>query len=293
MKINIPEWIVELNVERVIMDIEKIEGGIVSDVWRIQYESGDEYVVRRTEVSNYNKESLTNNLEKAIGTQLLPHGFRVLGRNDYIITYYSWIHGEALKSFSKCLPDVIQKLSEMHAKEGFANVKSIYRSVFDEAEFILKNIQNYTFFSFDEKCSIEHAASMLLDNLKKEELFALLDCRGRMTHGDPKPSNVILFGDTLQFIDWDKICSLSPECDIVYSLFTGNIIENSVEYEINDVIKYYPDLSVDLLRMAIRHLPNMYLIHDAFICMRFGKRYKYLKEQVFPLWNSWKYNKVT
>lgn len=283
----IPEWLSDVGFVdgHLIVDIRRVEGGVVSDVWSIQYKNGGKYVIRRTAMKD--GRLIIKNLNMAVKYNCLPEKFRAMVQKDYIISYYQWVIGDAMQTFNKNIQEILEGLTEFRSFGGFMGVKSIYEDVFKEAAYVKKYIHQCSFFSEEESRNIEHVCNNVLSKLSKQQLFMLLDCRGRMTHGDPKPANVICHKNKIQFIDWDKICSLSPESDVIYSIFTGNIDWNIKLKDIVRILDHDTGLYIDNIKLAICFLPSIYLIHDIFICLSTGTRYGYVRDEVLPLWYTW------
>ena len=285
----IPNWLKKVYPNNSIINASKLEGGVVSDVWRILTDTGIECVIRCTRLPA-DKHQVLLNLESAASIDFcLPNEIHFLAAGDSLITMYPWIPGEALYSFSDCLHEVLLTLSQKHAQPGFYSVRSIYSNAFEEARYVQENIDDfYNVLSPEIIRGVHKAASAVLTSLTKKKLNLLLDCRGRLTHGDPKPANVIRSNNMLTFIDWDKICTLSPESDIVYALFTGSIPYTLDIRRIFEEFGKIDDLSFSIFSLATKHLPDLYLIHDVYIYLVHNVRQKYISEQVFPLWLSWK-----
>ena len=283
----IPEWLSDAGFAdgHLIVDIRRVEGGVVSDVWSIQYKNGEKYVIRRTAMKD--GRSIIKNLNLAVMHNCLPEKFRVMVQKDYIISYYQWVIGDAMQTFNENIQEILKKLTEFHSFGGFTGVKSIYEGIFEEAAYVKKHIHQCGFFSEEEHRNIEHVCNNILSKLSKQQLFMMLDCRGRMTHGDSKPANVICHKNKIQFIDWDKICSLSPESDAIYSIFTGNIDWNIKLKDIVRILDCDTGLYIENIKLAICFLPSIYLIHDVFICLSTGTRYGYVRDVVLPLWYTW------
>lgn len=286
---EIPDWINNLDLVNndLIIDMKRLEGGVVSEVWCIELKNKGKYVFRKTVMKTENLSKVSNNLNIATNTGYFPKKFGVKVEKNYLITYYLWVKGNALKSFNGNLQVILYKLGEIHAFNGFDNVKSIYSNIFEEAEYVKNHIDNCGIFLTKDKQKLKYMCNNISGKFSKRELNRLLNCRGRMTHGDPKPANVIINGDSIQFIDWDKICTLSPEADIIYALFTGC---NFYNFNLKKIIKFLQqstELSNTILNMAVLFLPDLYIIHDLYIYISTETRYEYVIDEVFPLWNSW------
>lgn len=286
---EIPDWINEINFvnDDLIIDIKRLEGGVVSEVWCVELKNKEKYVLRRTATETEYRGTVSNNLNKAINTGYLPKEFGVKVEKNCLITCYSWVKGNALKSFEGNLQMVLNKLGKIHSFDGFDNVKSIYGNIFEEVEYVKSHIDNCGTFLAKDKQGLKYICNNILDKFSRRELDRLLNCRGRMTHGDPKPANVIINGNNIQFIDWDKICTLSPEGDIIYALFTGGDFYNFNLKKIIKILQQSSELSNTILSMAVLFLPDLYLMHDLYIYISTKTRYEYVKNEVFPLWNSW------
>ena len=286
---EIPDWINNMDLlnNDLIIGMKRLEGGVVSEVWYIELNNKEKYVFRKTVMRTEVLGTVSNNLNTATNTGYLPKNFGVKVEKNCLITYYSWVKGNVLKSFNGNLQVILYKLGKIHAFDGFDNVKSIYSDIFEEVEYVKSHIDNCGTFLAKDKQKLKYICNNISEKFSKRELDRLLNCRGRMTHGDPKPANVIINGNNIQFIDWDKICTLSPEGDIVYALFTGCDFYN---FNLKKIIKFLQlstELSSTILNMAVLFLPDLYIIHDLYIYISTGTRYEYVKDEVFPLWNSW------
>lgn len=286
---EIPDWInkMEFVNNDLIIDMKRLEGGVVSEVWCIEFKNKEKYVLRKTVMKTEVLGKVSNNLNTATNTGYLPKKFGVKIENNCLITYYSWVKGNVLKSFNGNLQMILNKLGKIHAFDGFDNVKSIYSDIFEEVEYVKSHIDNCGTFLTKDKQKLKYICNYISEKFSKRELDMLLSCRGRMTHGDPKPANVIINGNNIQFIDWDKVCALSPEADIIYALFTGGVFLNTNLKKIIKFLQQSTELSNTILNMAIFFLPDLYIIHDLYVYLSTGTRYEYVKDEVFPLWNSW------
>ena len=137
-----------------------------------------------------------------------------------------------------------------------------------------------------QKNEIREAIS-LLDCLSQNDLEKMLDNRNCLTHGDPKPKNIVMNNDVFVFIDWDKLCSVSPEFDLVYTAFTGMIWENvfTIEKWCKTNKKH---IEHNIFNLVTKFLPSMYLIHDTYYYLSTGNRFEYLINEVFTLYFDWK-----
>ncbi len=264
---------------------EKIDNGTTAEIWHVLCDSGKEYAVRKCSKTKWNNGFITNN-RLANDNGFLPPGFQLYDFNTFYINTYYWIDGLVMNKYSTHYSNVLKYLNNLHKMNGFNRGISSYTNIITEAKEILEVIKHNTLLSKTQKEEINQSARKVLIDLTEFRLNTLLNNRGCLTHGDLKPQNIVIRSiDKIQsvVIDWDKICSVSPEFDVVYSAFTGK-----KRIELLQAKKQYNNMQKDAFDLSYEFLPHMYLIHDAHYYLCKGIRYEYLKNEVFPLFFAWK-----
>lgn len=284
----IPTWLIEstkvLSIE--VRSLCQLDGGVVSDVWRVFDVADNCYIIRRTPDKHNNAFSIVNMLNKLPNAPYVPRNFRAYAEStSSYITCYTWVDGKVLDSFQNVLCEINDICTWMHSIDVGSNALSIYHDIHKEALYVLQNIENLVNFAQPDIETIRHSATIILDSLKTFELSMILDNRGCLTHGDIKPHNTIRTNDSLLLIDWDKIGSLSPEADLVYAIFSIN--SQAAEYPIMRKMLVNPSLEKEIVSLSIRFLHHMYLVHDVYVYLTTGSRLLYVKKSVLPQCKWW------
>lgn len=282
-----PEWhsIVEKVIGERIISWEKVDKGTTAEIWHVSCSLGKEYAVRKCSKAKWNTNFINNNI-LANNKGFLPSGFQLYDFDTYYINTYYWIDGNVMNKYSMHYSNVLKYLNNMHRINGFNRGISSYSNIITEAKEILEVIEHNTLLSKTQKEAIYYSARKVIIDLSEFRLNILLNNRGCLTHGDLKPKNIVIrsIGKIQNVvIDWDKICSVSPEFDVVYSAFTGK-----KRIELFQAKSQYNNLQKDAFDLSCDFLPYMYLIHDAYYYLCRGIRYEYLINDVFPLFFAWK-----
>lgn len=284
----IPTWLCRELKERDIEPVfsSRMTGGVVADVWKVMDRDGFKHVFRRTENRINDIHIIVKILNKVKDRDIMPLGFEANQDTPYsFVTHYQWIDGEALCDFNIDMASIISIWGEMGKNCEYPSMLSIYRNVCVEATEITKNIRNAYDFSQEDRKYIVDASELIMRELEENQLNRILNNRGFLTHGDLKPANVISGTTGLTIIDWDKVCSLSPEADAVYALFTGKLnYRKQIE-----IMNQMHEMSMinDVFDLSTRFLPAMYLVHDVFIYLNTRRRFNYICESVLPLVKHW------
>jgi len=265
--------------------MEHVKGGTSTQICHVFCKSGHEYAIRKRDKKRQSDDFIEN-IELASTDGALPQGFNSYDCGQFYLTYYNWIYGQTYKEYRIPYDDVLMRLSKLHNNKGYSRGVSSYINIIREAEDVSIQISDDLMLSKYQKEAIQEAVSVL-NCLDENTLEKILDNRSSLTHGDPKPFNIVMNHDGFVLIDWDKLCSVSPEFDLVYTAFTGMLWENVFMIESwcknnKEVIK------PDIFNLTTMFLPHMYLIHDTYHYLHTGKRFIYLVDEVFPLYYAWK-----
>lgn len=280
-----PNWILEIarKLNLVPLYCKEIPMGVVADVWRVYCKEDKEYIFKRSKFSGLKSLQIAKQLNKAKDKAILPLTMSIFVEQEYLYVTYIMIKGEVQEDFNICtMKKIFDLLYHIHENLGFYSVPSIYNDIINHAEEVLKSNKIINLGDVD---IIKGSACRILEELSESKLNDMLQCRGHLTHGDIKPNNVIMSKEKqLYLIDWEKICSVSPEFDLVYGLLYGRGITLK---NISIKERYNYNIFCDCLN----YIHDLHLIYDCYVFIRTGKRYEYIKREVLPLYASWEKNR--
>lgn len=282
-----PEWMyaVENKINDLILQYNRVLGGTSTEVYHIFCASGREYAVRKRSVTN-NPEEYLYNFAKASGDSVFPKGFCIfLFQNSYV-SFYDWIKGATDVSYSIPEELLIRKMASIHNMKGYRQAVSSYSNIFYEAKYI-ESVPNVYKKLLRQYVDIIEGALSTIHMLNQSILENMLDNRGCLTHGDLKPKNIVDGKSGYTIIDWDKICSVSPEFDLVYIIFAGKFVEH-IPYFKAMYMKCFQEFNYRVFNDCLFFLPTLYLLHDTYYYLKTGKRYRYLCDEVMDLYFAWK-----
>lgn len=284
---SIPEWLslAEKIIGEQFIDIKNVDGGTSTEIWHVICKSSNEYAMRNRDKKRCSNDFIRN-IESAFTDKVLPQGFKICDCGLFYLIYYDWIYGYTYKEYRIQYVDILMQLSKLHNNRGYGRGISSYVNIICEAEEVSMKLRDDFRLSKSQKNAIQESVS-ILNYLNEDELEKMLDNRSSLTHGDPKPKNIVINHNGFVLIDWDKLCSVSPEFDLVYTAFTGMMWENVFNIE-KWCEKNKEVLEHDIFNLTTRFLPHMYLIHDTYRYLYTGNRFEYLIDEVFPLYYSWK-----
>lgn len=286
----IPQWLVKATqILRIVpKSLNKLYGGVVSDVWCVRDTQKKSYVIRRTNVRHDNAFQIVQMLNMLPETSYIPSDFFAYAESTTsYITCYTWIDGIVLETFNDVMCNVVKICNKIHSIHVGRRAPSVYLDIHAEAMTILQNKDKLDAFGKKDTEDILFAATQVLNNLEPCDLSKILDNRGCLTHGDIKPRNTIRIKDSIFLIDWDKICSLSPEADLVYAFFSCNSME--VDYPMVHDLIWKAASDKYILDIALKTIHHIYLVHDVFVLVSTKTRLSYVKHSVLPQWRRWQY----
>lgn len=280
-----PDWILEIacKLNLVPLYCKEILMGVVADVWHVYCEDGEEYIFKRSKFSALKSMQIAEQLNKAKDKAILPFALSIFVEQEYLYITYIMIRGEVQEDFNiYTMKKIFDLLYHIHQNVGFYSVPSIYNDIINNAEEVLKSNK---IFDLGDLEIIKNSAYRILGEVNDSKLNDMLQCRGHLTHGDIKPNNIVMSrGEQLYLIDWEKICSVSPEFDFVYGLFYSRGITLK-----NISIKGRYDYNI--FCNCLKYIHDLHLIYDCYVFIKTGKRYEYIKKEVMPLYASWEKNK--
>ncbi len=279
------DWILEIacKLNLVPLHYKKIPMGVVADVWHVYCKNGEEYIFKRSKFTVMKSLQIAEQLNKAKDKAILPFSLSIFVEQEYLYITYIMIRGEVQENFNiYSMKKIIDLLFHIQQNLGFYSIPSIYKDIINNAEDVLKSNK---IFDLGYLEIIRNSAYRILNEISESKLNDMLQCRGHLTHGDIKPNNVVMSKEKqIYLIDWEKICSVSPEFDFVYALFYGRGIVIK-DIFINERYNY------NIFCDCLKYIHDFHLIYDCYVFIKTGKRYEYIKREVLPLYTSWEKNK--
>lgn len=257
-----------------IIRIDSLTTGVNAELYKLITPQG-EYVVRRSK-EPINKSTLVDILQHEKVRVFLPLQHKIWLEDDYVYSLYQYVVGVPMVSFDDQAQYIFEFLESLHSTTNFSATKSIYHSILKEADFIHKNISEAAKDNISR--AVRYAADRLLEGLNASKLNELLDNRGILTHGDFKPFNSIMTQGGVKLIDWDKACSICPEFEVAYAIFTGHIVSSNCKLS-----KNYND---KLLLLSFEYISEMYFVRDFYRYYTAGLYESYVKNEVFPMYQN-------
>ncbi len=272
----------ELNI--IIQQKSKIPMGIAAEVWCITSNDGSEYIFKKSMFSTHKNKLILDQFHKAKDLSVLPNDFFSFSKEDVLYTVYKKIPGKVLEEFNQIsLQKAYNSLCCLHKNNGFKSVPSIYADILEIAKEVLSNKK--TKLLKDNKI-IEKSATRILSELDTKKLTEMLNCRGILTHGDVKPNNIIMkYNKNVAFIDWEKICSVSPEFDISYCF----LYSKDSRIDLSEHVNNY---NFEIIRDCFNYIHDFHLLYDFYVFLKTDTRYDYVFKQVLPLYKNWEHNKT-
>ena len=280
-----PEWVMKIacKLNLLPLDGKKILMGVVADVWQIYCKDKGDYIFKKSKFSKEKSVQIANQLRIAKKTLFLPLDLYVYVEEEYLYIVYSMIRGNIQKEFNdNIMGEIYKLLFSIHQNVGFSAIPSIYTDIIRKAEDILM-CSKISILKYGE--IIKKSAYKIVDKLEYNHLNDMLQCRGILTHGDVKPNNIIINEKRRPILmDWEKLCSVSPEFDLVYYLFycKGGSIKNIY---INKKYNY------SILEDCLNYIHDLHLIYDCYVFFNTGERLDYINNIVIPLYIRWEKDK--
>lgn len=279
---NYPEWVIKAadKLKRNVIFCEKIQMGVVADVWIVVFENKEEYIFKKTYYEKTKAKLISDQLSKICGFGFMPQEYSVILYEDSIEVTYKKIQGTVLEVYDQqVILDLVKVFRRIHTSDGFTAMPSIYHNIHVYAEEI---VNNYTI----NECipcidTVIYAAQKILKKLDSVNLRKMLDCRGYLTHGDVKPNNTIIdSNNNVHLIDWEKQCSVSPEFDLIYMFFSGS-------FELRKQAQIYKFYNMEIIKNCIEFISCLFLVYDFYIFSKTNTRYEYITQKIMPMVLKW------